>query len=362
MTDLYNLMDNKNTITYNESNSSGSVLIFVLIVITGMTALAVGCAYRTQIDIKLANAFARQCQTYYFALGGIERGIALITQQELTEDRVSTIAHFTSNVRTEQLFQQLPSNESEQSYQLSYRVCDEQSFYNINGQFANRFEFVVGREYAAAIIDWIDQDNECIGFEGAESGYYEGLASPYIASNKPLYALKELLFLKGVTLEGYLGGDYNVNDRLDESAVDRDAFFSVENGDGVLDPGLISVFTTVGDDRLNLNTVNHIVLDRIGGFDDPLVTNSIIAHRAGTDGILGTTDDNYFTKPEDIVIEGLTGVQQSILRDTSKFCYTSKFFRVYSHAKVDHLTQCTLIATIQIDGNQSRIVLLDEYL
>jgi general secretion pathway protein K len=58
---------------------------------------------------------------------------------------------------------------------------------------------------ADAIIDWEDDDDEH-RVNGAESDYYQGLPTAYVAKNKRLDSLEELLFVKGVTPELYNGG------------------------------------------------------------------------------------------------------------------------------------------------------------
>jgi general secretion pathway protein K len=55
-----------------------------------------------------------------------------------------------------------------------------------------------------AIMDWIDPDDETRP-NGAESDYYNGLEIPYACKNAPMDSVEELLLVKGITPEVFLG-------------------------------------------------------------------------------------------------------------------------------------------------------------
>ena len=73
-------------------------------------------------------------------------------------------------------------------------------------------------EIAAAIIDWIDQDDNTES--GAETDYYATLDPPYAAKNGPFDTIEELLLVKGVTPEILYGEDANRNGVLDPNEND----------------------------------------------------------------------------------------------------------------------------------------------
>ncbi len=54
-----------------------------------------------------------------------------------------------------------------------------------------------------AILDWIDPDTETRFPNGAEDDYYTEQGTSYRAANRPLATPRELLLIKGVTLEAY---------------------------------------------------------------------------------------------------------------------------------------------------------------
>lgn len=53
----------------------------------------------------------------------------------------------------------------------------------------------------AALIDWMDSDNEPNGVDGAEDDFYTRLPVPYRTANQPLADVSELLLVKGFTPE-----------------------------------------------------------------------------------------------------------------------------------------------------------------
>lgn len=54
-----------------------------------------------------------------------------------------------------------------------------------------------------AIIDWLDQDDNPTGFNGAERDYYAQLEPPMTIANRRMVSVSELLVVKGITPELY---------------------------------------------------------------------------------------------------------------------------------------------------------------
>ena len=75
-------------------------------------------------------------------------------------------------------------------------------------------------QLVAAILDWIDEDDEMLT-AGAESGYYAGLSPSYTCANGPMKTLAELRMVRGMNgslyaqlmpyLTVYGGGNVNLN-------------------------------------------------------------------------------------------------------------------------------------------------------
>lgn len=146
-------------------------------------------------------------------------------------------------------------------------------------------------DMAAAILDWIDEDDS-VRELGAEKGYYAQLPTPYEPRNGPIQSLRELELVAGVRPEYVRGEDWNLNGRLDPNENDGDATWPDDNADDKLDAGWSEWITTEsvdegiaysGDARLNLLTADEkALLARLEELD-PLQARVIIdyARRQG---------------------------------------------------------------------------------
>ena len=149
--------------------------------------------------------------------------------------------------------------------EFSYRITDEQSRINVNGNNPQRLEKLLlclgidknkRDQIIDSILDWIDPNDEH-RLHGAESDdYYLTLPTPYRARNGPIESVNELLQIKGVT----------------------PALFSA-GADGK--PGLADVFTaakTAG--QVNVNTAAPVVLCAMGASEAEI--SSILQGRRET--------------------------------------------------------------------------------
>ena len=177
----------------------GSVLIIVLIVVSSMTIIAFGLAYRSRVGIRLAQSNARRVQAYYLALGGVERIKALLCEQELTAEVITKICQFAGGLEDEGLFEQLTDFVPVEGILLKYCLKDEQGYFNVNESDSGAWENLsyVEEYHCATILDWIDMDDD-VNPEGAESDYYEGQEPAYRCKNEVVSVLRELLFVKGI--------------------------------------------------------------------------------------------------------------------------------------------------------------------
>lgn len=98
-------------------------------------------------------------------------------------------------------------------------------------------------DVAAAIVDWIDQDDLVSEF-GAESGFYNRADYPYQTRNGWVRSLEELELIAGVDPMLLRGEDWNLNGRLDANENDGDDTWPPDNADGVLDGGWSDIITT----------------------------------------------------------------------------------------------------------------------
>lgn len=143
------------------------------------------------------------------------------------------------------------------------------------------------------------------------------------------------------TLSAILGGDKEalgavLNYR--SSAV----HFSVEDLMGAGLPAdalsrVITLGTTIGDGKVNINTANADVIAALPGMD-PDAAQLVVEFRRGADGIEGTGDDYVFSGPENLSnVPGLTPVRTAPAIPLIKF--NTDIFRVESVGSIYKGTQ-----------------------
>lgn len=340
---------------------TGSVLVLVLIVMSTLIILSVGLAYRTRIEMRLAYANAQRIQAYYLALGGIERVKALLNQEKLEPATITRICRFTGEAVEEELFEQFPEFAEAEREWIHYSLCDELGYLSVNQSDPGGWENLdcMNRELKAAILDWIDKDDQ-ISSDGAETDFYQRIEPPYVCKNSDCTALKELRFLRGVSLELYIGEDIDRDSILDDNERDGQLKMPPDNEDARLDLGLVDVFTIFGEGKVNINTVSGPILASLPGLDED-AASFVLAYRAGPDGQLGTEDDICFKNAQDIAgIEGLTELQLELL---GQYCtFDSQYFRIFSSGGVGENTQCCLMATVKHVKSKFQVLFLERLL
>jgi len=132
-----------------------------------------------------------------------------------------------------------------------------------------------------AVKDWIDEDGETEGLDGAEDSYYQSLENPYSCRNAPFKSVDELLLVKGITTELFYG--------------------TTEK------PGISAYLTTVsGDGKININTADPIVLKALSSeeLDDSMI-EEMVEYRNNEDDLsrpdwyktaLGTSEEYFAQK------------------------------------------------------------------
>jgi DNA uptake protein ComE-like DNA-binding protein len=119
-------------------------------------------------------------------------------------------------------------------------------------------------DIAAAIMDWIDEDEE-VRLGGAEAETYQSLASGYRPRNGPVRTMRELELIRGVTPEMVRGEDWNQNGVLDANENDGELSWPPDNADGKLDAGWSQFWTAAsvsgglasdGQQRLDLSSAS----------------------------------------------------------------------------------------------------------
>jgi len=182
-------------------NERGMALLFVLLVVTLLSALVMELSYDALVDLRLAETFRDRTRAGYIARGGIVAG-----QMFLREDRNGYDA-------LDELWAQgLPDFPVDEG-SVSISIADLGGRLDVNrlvnsvgnpdvdflGRFKRLFEQLGAEDPLAlveALIDWLDPDSEPRDY-GAESDYYLTLERPYPCKNGPLDTFEELLQVKG---------------------------------------------------------------------------------------------------------------------------------------------------------------------
>jgi len=240
-----------------------------VLVIVALAALAAATLlYRAQAEITSAVAGCRRHQAHAAAMSGLQRAMAIMTaaraDREMWYDNPDLFSGqlvFADGVNT-WYFTIYAYNPSDPET-LRNGLTDEASKINLNVAGEGILQALPGMtlDLADSLLDYRDSDDET-RMGGAEQDYYDGLPYPYLIKNGPLATLEELLLVKGFTASVVYGEDHNLNGLLEENEDDSEESFPPDNGDGLLDRGLLGSATVWsyelnvandGESRINLN-------------------------------------------------------------------------------------------------------------
>jgi len=341
----------------------GSVFILVLIVMASLVGLSAGLGFRVRIEMRLAHAYGRKVQAHYFAMGGVERAKALLSEKELSASVVGAACHFNGTAKDEGVFEQFAREGMSglEGSELGYCVRDELGYFNMNKSDPSVWEKLEGvsGELCGEIVDWTDADSD-VSAGGAESDYYARLEPGYVAKNGEVLSVKELLYLRSVTARGYAGEDGDHDGVLDDNERDGYERWPWDNEDNVLDKGLVDFFTVFGDGKVNINTTSKDVLACLGGIGEG-AAEIVVNWRLGADGQAGTDDDMWIEDAKGIgEIEGLTELEAELLGQYC--CFGSGYFRVYSYSRFKDGFDCCLMATLVKGDGGVEVLCLDRLL
>jgi DNA uptake protein ComE-like DNA-binding protein len=151
-------------------------------------------------------------------------------------------------------------------------------------------------DIAAAILDWIDADDD-VRDGGAELESYGGLLSSYKPRNGPIRDLRELELIRSVLPEYVRGEDWNLNGVLDPNENDGDLSWPPDNADGILDGGWSQYVTagsidgglsSDGQEKVDLTTAENSAVSQAIGCDDTQAGVITAWAQANTTGSLTT--------------------------------------------------------------------------
>lgn len=267
-------------------NQKASILIIAIWSLCILTTFAVYLGYGVRQKIVLVKRLDDRAKLHFIAEAGVKKAIAAVKKEPeksydaLKDSWSNNVSLFNDVEVGDGAFNVCYNYTDEQSGSPETRwgLVDEERKVNINKadltilkrffRVSLGFDEVQAQELAASIIDWRDGDSELsIPLGSAEDSYYRGLSYPYEAKDAEFEALDELLLVKGMN---------------------QDVFDRIKN-----------YITIYGSGKVNINTASGVVLLALGLNED--IVDEILSFRCGEDGITGTTDDNIFDTPSNIV-------------------------------------------------------------
>lgn len=181
----------------------------------------------------------------------------------------------------------------------------------------------IGYGVVAAIIDWIDADDDVTllpfvdpGGRGVESEYYLTLTPAYRGKNAPMDTVEELQWVKGVTPEAFAA--------------------------------LRDLLTTTGSGRININAAPALVIESLSEHMDATLARMIVQRRQ--------------VKPFETVAElrdvpGMTDNIYMAVKDAVEVKPENPCYRVVSRGRVEDRT-CEIEAVVQRNTGAGNVDIL----
>jgi type II secretory pathway component PulK len=332
-------------------NSSGYVLIIILIITTLLVSIASEFIVVAQTNIGYGQKLKNRLKAGYLAKSGIQlcqfilyadlkgMGAEMITGKPTDKDTDSYNDIWAINVPV------LPIEDGS----LKLEIIDENSKINLSvlaNEFTERTKFYyftqnflmnmgLPLDFADIIHDWVDIDDQKMPYGAEGPDYYQTLIPPYSSKNSAMDSIDEMLLLKDMTPEIYygFGGGNTEAEKREQNLVDNNkghvdlSLDKIEELAGEMAAKKVSVrekneelpaigkeksrklsdyFTVYGDrqdytsefNKININTASYRVLSALTDKMTPDIVTEIIRRRLAQPfksvdeikDILGTTD------------------------------------------------------------------------
>lgn len=326
-----------------------SVLIITVWVLALLSFFAAGLSSAARAQMRYARHMQDRVQMYYLARAGVEKALAVLTDEPEDEKLAEELLSFTCFKQPAfnnlEMFNAAPIPSGEGFVTLGYDVnigvskgkaplygvMDESSKIDINavskgvlaGMLKNTAEIEKDQadEIAQAIIDWRQ------GTESAEvKEYYQGLEFPYENKGAKFEVHEELLLVRGMTPE---------------------IFSCIKD--------IITVYNT---EKVNINTAGYDVFFALGL--NRRLSERVTEYRLGTDGVIGTEDDKVFKTPNDLRNIGFLFTEDSlqvnslISNDLVKTHSDTYRIRSFGHTSADKEASSMLIECV-VKINEERV-------
>ena len=230
----------------------GMALIIVLWVLTLLSVLALEFCFTMRTELNVTRNDKEKAQLYYYAQGGMQRGIAeLIYRSDpaLHQKRTAPRIEDTGAFEKEWKCDGTPYAVSFQYGDAEVKVKSETGRINLNrapDQLLRRvvkYFVEVGEQrdiIVDSILDWRDPD-DFHRMNGAENDYYRSLPEPYDCKNADFDSVEELSLVRGITPELFYGRKIKSDDGQEIPAIGLKDVFTVFSTSVALDINLAPV-------------------------------------------------------------------------------------------------------------------------
>lgn len=278
----------------------GFVLVLALFVIVLLTALLVRFNYAARVNLESSAGFLDSQQALQAARSGLQVALAALTRNpdpqanpllaNLLRGARLHLPDVACNLLLSPENGKLNVNRLTTPAGAIDRPAVERLLRLIDLYNSRRTGPALSYECVPALIDWTDPDDQptVLPFvqqtnRGAESDYYQRLQPPYRCANQPLSHLNELLLVKGITSQAFLGPDRPAvvppaDSRFTALAAGPNtAPYPAPAPNGPF--ALRDCLTVYGDGRINLNAAPAPVLLALHQDLTPTAVQAILARR-----------------------------------------------------------------------------------
>ena len=256
----------------------GVALVAVLLVIALIAAVILEFNYDSRVRYQLANNLRASYQALHCAEAGLATATAALTRagEVASDEEILKVlsgavpvplgkGYFTVSVAAETGKINVNGLKTPEGQLVRPRIDQMLRLIDVlNSQYDERKP--LRYSLVAAIIDWIDADDEVTILPfvrgenaGVESDYYQTLEKPYRCKNAPLELLGELTLVKGMSREVFHGAP--ATDEMPRTA------------------GMKQFLTVYGDGTLNINEVSVTVLQTFSERMTRALAENIVQHR-----------------------------------------------------------------------------------
>lgn len=193
-------------------HETGVALITVLLVVAMATILVTIMISRQHQLLRRTEALATEAQAWQYGLGAEAIAIQVLAQDARNDSNKSSPRDYPG----EFWHKDWPPYPVEGG-SIKGRIEDEQGRFNLNSMVIGGqknpaavaiFQRLLtnlhlSESIAIAAVDWMDENNEPEGYDGAESDWYLRLKPAYRAANRPFKDISELRLVRGVDQKAF---------------------------------------------------------------------------------------------------------------------------------------------------------------